>query len=141
MLSIGICDDFPVYSELIEALIREYGEKNNLTFNIMRFGSGEELIEKLTGEDISFDLLFLDYHMKKLTGLETAKMIRQLEKAGIRPPCKIVFVTSTSNAYDLVSVNPLRIIQKTASPKAIEEVLDLALAEKCNAVASSNLNT
>lgn len=137
MLNIGICDDVPIYCELIEILIRQYGEKNNSTFNIWQFNSGEELIDLLYMENVNFDLLFLDYYMKKLTGLEIAKKIRQLELTNFKSACKIVFVTSMDNTYELMSVHPVRIIQKPVSPVIINEILDHVLAEKCKTAVTS----
>ncbi|HOK42703.1 MAG TPA: response regulator [Thermoclostridium caenicola] len=134
MLNIGICDDFPIFCELIEAIIRQYGEKNNVIFSIRRFGSGEELIDTLNRENVSFDLLFLDYYMKKLNGLETAKRIRQMETAKAKPSCNIVFVTSMDNPYKLMSARPLRIIGKPVSPVIIDDIIDHVLSEKCKAL-------
>lgn len=138
MLNISICDDFPVFCEQMEASIRQYGEKNNNTFNIWRFGSGEELIDLLCKEDVSFDLVFLDYLMKKLTGLETAKRIRQLELSKSRPACNIVFVTSMDNIYELMSVDPLRIIRKPANQETIDEILACVWNEKHKSTAVSS---
>jgi len=130
MLNIGICDDFPIYCDLIEAIIRQYGEQNNILFNIWRFGSGEELIDIITREDVSFDLLFLDYYMKKLTGLETAKRIRQMELTKTKSSCNIVFITSMDNPYELVAAQPLRILSKPVNPTIINEILAQVLSEK-----------
>ncbi|NMA34850.1 MAG: response regulator [Clostridiaceae bacterium] len=130
MMNIGICDDFPVNCEVIEAAILQYGEKNNTTFNIRKFNSGEELIDLISKEDISFDLLFLDYCMKELTGLETAKKVRQLELAGCKSACSIVFVTSMDNTYELMSVGPLRVIRKPVNPVLINKILTRVLSGK-----------
>lgn len=130
MLNIGICDDFPIFCEIIETFIRKYGEENNNIFNIWRFESGEELIDTLNKENISFDLLFLDYYMKKLTGLETAKKVRQLEVNRLRPACSIVFVTSAENTYELLCVNPLRVVREPVSQGIINEILTHVLSEK-----------
>ena len=73
MINIDICDDFPINCDIIETLIRQYGEENNHIFNILTFSSGEELIDVISRESVSFNLLFLDYYLKKLTGLESAK--------------------------------------------------------------------
>jgi CheY-like chemotaxis protein len=130
MMNIGICDDFPINCDIIETLIRQYGEENNHIFNILTFSSGEELIDVISRESVSFNLLFLDYYMKKLTGLETAKKIRQLELTGSKPACGIVFVTATDNAYELMSVHPIRIIRKPISPEIINSILTCVLSEK-----------
>lgn len=140
MINIAICDDFPVFREIIETFIRQYAEKSNNIFNIWQFDSGEELIDLLNKENISFDLLFLDCFMKKLTGLETAKRIRQLEHNGFRPACSIVFVTSSDNTYDLMSVQPLKVVRKPVSQVIINEILAHVLSEKNKTAVSSEKN-
>ncbi|NLU53276.1 MAG: response regulator [Clostridiaceae bacterium] len=138
MLNVGICDDFPFYCELTEMFIRQYGEKRGVLFNIRQFGSGEELLDMIYKENISFDLLFLDYYMKKLTGLETAKRLRQLELTKSKSPCKIVFVISIDNTFELFSVRPLRVIHKPVSQETINEILDHVLNEKIHSNSYSN---
>jgi CheY-like chemotaxis protein len=137
MLNIGICDDFPIFRELIETCIRQYDEKKENIFNIRQFGSGEELLDWLDRENVRFDLLFLDYYMKKLTGLETAKRIRQLELKDSKAACSIVFVTSMDDPYELMSVHPLRVIRKPVSQEIINDILARVLAEKGEAIAPS----
>jgi len=138
MLNIGICDDFPIFCEIIETFIRQYGEKHNTIFNIWHFESGEDLIDMLNSENIKFDLLFLDQKMKKLTGLETAKRIRQMEFNELKSPCNIVFVTSMDNLYELKSVKPLRIIRKPVNQVIINEILASVLSEKSDEAAATN---
>jgi|GEM_PF-263191 len=138
MLNIGICDDFPVYRGVIEEYVRQYGENNHCTFNIWQFGSGEDLLVFLHTNDVSFDLLFLDYRMRILNGLETARRIREMELAGFKTACSIVFVTSMDNAYELLPVNPLRIISKPASQAIINEILAFVLTEKHRAASDQD---
>jgi CheY-like chemotaxis protein len=134
MLNIGICDDFPFFREMIETCIHQfYGKKENI-FNIWQFGSGEELLDWLDREKVCFDLLFLDYYMKELTGLETAKRIRRLELSGSKTACNIVFVTSMDHPYELMSVYPLQVIPKPVSQETINDILTKVLAERpCHA--------
>ena len=138
MMNIGICDDITINCEVIETVILQYGAENNITFNIRKFSSGEELIDLISMEDTSFDLLFLDYYMKEFTGLETAKRVRQMEQAGSKPACSIVFVTSMDNTYELMSVHPLRVIRKPISPGIINAILTYVLSEKGGAYTVSN---
>lgn len=70
MLKIALCDNMPVLRQLLEMMIHEYETENKVQFRIYHFGSGEEILEKYREGHISFDLLFLDYYMKKLTGIK-----------------------------------------------------------------------
>ncbi len=130
MLNIGICDDSFILREIIELYINNFNTENENSSNIWQFSSGEEFLDRLDSENINFDLLFLDYHMKKLTGLETARRVRHSERINSKSPCKIVFVTSMDHIPELMSVNPLKVILKPASQEIINEVLIMALSER-----------
>jgi len=92
---------------LLKALIHLYEEEKVVLFNIYEFSSGEELLEEIEKHDIVFDVLFLDNSMKKLTGLETARLIRQFESTSA---CSIVFVTSADDHDQFMQVKPLQVI-------------------------------
>ena len=85
MLQIAVCDDERDVVEKIEFCINSYCNDNAVSFHITKFYDGEELIK---GKQ-KFDLIFLDIEMKKLGGIETAKLIRDFD---MNVP--IVYITS-----------------------------------------------
>lgn len=119
MLNIALCDDMPVFRDMLEMLIHEYETEHNIKFNLYQFGSGEELLEKHHENKAFFNLFFLDYHMKKLTGFDTAMQIRSYDKK-----CRIVFVTSTINKYGLSLAKPMKIINKPVERNEIFGILN-----------------
>ncbi|EHQ87918.1 LytR/AlgR family response regulator transcription factor [Desulfosporosinus youngiae] len=127
MFTIGICDDRPLCRKLLEAFIHLYENEKGVLFDIHQFGSGEELLEELKKHVMVFDLLFLDNSMKKLTGLETAKQIRQSDSMSA---CNIVFVTSEDNHEQFRQVQPLQVIYKPGTLECIGAILDKVLVEK-----------
>ena len=127
MLTIGICDDRPLCRQLLEEFIHLYEEEKGVLFHICQFGSGEELLEELHQRGMIIDLLFLDNSMKTLTGLETAKRIRQ---SNAMSACSIVFVTAADDHEQFRPVWPLQIIGKPGTPERIHTILDKVLAEK-----------
>ncbi len=127
MFTIGICDDRPLCCKLLEIFIHLYEEEKGFLFDIYQFGSGEELLEEIDKQGIVFDLLFLDNSMKKLTGLETAKQIRQ---SGSMSTCSIVFVTSADDHEQFIQVQPLQIVSKPTTQERIDAILDKFLAKK-----------
>ncbi|ODA41867.1 response regulator [Desulfosporosinus sp. BG] len=127
MFTIGICDDRPLCRQLLEAFIRLYEDEKGVLFDIYQFGSGEELLEELKKHDKVFDLLLLDNSMKKLTGLETAKQIRQSDSMSA---CSIVFVTSEDDHEQFKQVQPLQVICKPGSQEHIDAILDKVLTKK-----------
>jgi len=127
LFTLGICDDRPLCRQLLETFIHLYEEENGLLFDIYQFGSGEELLEELNKRGMIFDLLFLDNSMKKLTGLETAKQIRQSDSMST---CSIVFVTSADDQDQFMSVQPLQVVPKPGTKEIMEGILDRVLAKK-----------
>ena len=127
MLTIGICDDRPLCCQLLEAFIHLYEEERGFLFDISQFASGEELLEELHKRGIIFDLIFLDNSMKKLTGLETVKQIRQSDAM---PACSIVFVTAADDHEPFMQVHPLQVICKPVTKECIDVILDKVLAER-----------
>ncbi|AET70604.1 response regulator of the LytR/AlgR family [Desulfosporosinus orientis DSM 765] len=127
MLNIEICDDRPLPRKLLEILLRQYEEEKGGVFEICQFGSGEELLEELDQHHRTFDLVFLDNSMKKLTGLETAMQIRQSASPS---KCRIVFVTSAEDHKQFMPVQPLQVIAKPCSQELIDAILDRVLGKK-----------
>ncbi|WP_434509819.1 LytR/AlgR family response regulator transcription factor [Desulfitobacterium sp. AusDCA] len=127
MLTIGICDDRPLCRRLLEQFVHLYEEEKGVLFDIYQFGSGEELLEELNQRDMIFDLVFLDNGMKKLTGLETAKLIQQSDSMSA---CSIVFVTAADDHDQFRQVQPLQVICKPGTPERIHTILDKVLAKK-----------
>lgn len=125
VLSIGICDDGPLQRAYIKLIIQEYEREFGVRFNLYEFGSGEELLEKFAESHHQFDLLFLDYRMKDITGLEAAAYIRQRNQI-----CELVFITASEEQADFAAVSPLRILSKPAQPAAIYEILDMVSAAR-----------
>lgn len=106
MITISIFDDMPILRETIKSYINMYEEEKGMQFSLYQFDSGEGFIEEFSKHKISFDLIFMDYYMKKLNGIETSMYIRKCNLV-----CDIVFVTSSENRYELISVNPKNRLQ------------------------------
>lgn len=76
MLKIGICDDDHAQIEQIHNWIdAELFWRTDLS--IVHFASGEEVVSAIEKEQFDVHLLFMDIHMKKLSGMDTAAYIRQ----------------------------------------------------------------
>ena len=122
MFTIAICDDRPLCRQLLMVFIHLYEEEKGILFDIHQFGSGEELLEEINKHGMVFDLLFLDNSMKKLTGLETAKQIRQSDSMSA---CSIVFVTSEDDHDQFSEVQPLQVVCKPGSQERIGAILEV----------------
>ncbi|KUO78522.1 MAG: histidine kinase [Desulfosporosinus sp. BRH_c37] len=127
MLNISICDDKLIQRKYLMILIQEYETENDVRFNLYQFDSGETLLEKFNEDKEFFDLFFLDYYMKEMTGLETALYIRCYNTA-----CHIVFATASDEANALMTASPLQILSKPVQKEDVEAILNKVLAWKAS---------
>lgn len=125
LLNICICDDNPLQRKLLICLIHEYEDVNEVRFNLYEFNSGEDLLKKFSEDKFLFDLYFLDNHMKRLTGIETALRLRNYNRE-----CNIVFVTASDEKYAFKQALPLKVLYKPAQQEDINKILNMVLAEK-----------
>ncbi len=95
MLYLGICDDDSEHRQVI------YNQVSRAVFKyeeaeFVYFDSGTAVIEAIEEGEFSCDLLFLDIHMPKKDGLETAKYIRENQV-----DVDIIFITvSAEHVFD-----------------------------------------
>lgn len=122
MYRFAICDDSQEDIDYIERLIREWSGSAGFRIRIDRFPSGESFLFAFE-EDQSFDVLFLDIEMERLSGIELAQKLRQL---GSR--IQIVFVTGymdyIAQGYD---VEALHYLLKPVTKEKLQSVLERAI--------------
>lgn len=83
MAKIAVCDDDSQIRDLMSSYLSSYDSFIHVDF----YSSGEELLDA----EISYDILFLDIDMKGITGIDTARKLRSVDKR-----VKIIYIT----AYD-----------------------------------------
>lgn len=121
MLKIGICDD-EVYqrNELID-MLKKCLQNKNVQYYIYQYENGENLLQA----NNEINLYFLDIKMNKLSGIETAKQIRKINKEAI-----IVFITALKEyVFDAFDVRAFHYLLKPVSEKKLQEVLNSALLQ------------
>ena len=87
IVRIAVCDDEQLFIDKIKGDIEEQ-LLNPANYSIEEFHSGEALIQKYNGVQMPFDIIFLDIEMNGMSGIETAKFIRQKDNSVL-----IVFLT------------------------------------------------
>ncbi len=118
----AICDDEALFREKMSTILVEYKRLHRIHMDIVEFSNGQELLEY----DEHCDIVFLDYDMPSLNGLEVAKILRNK-----RNHCCIVFVTSFGQyVYDSFEVNTYRYLIKPVEFPIISRVLDNYIREK-----------
>lgn len=115
-MKIAICDDEPLLQRELKRHLDRYARERNMVFRYDFYKSGAELLAGY----FEADLLFLDYQMEGLDGLETAKRLRAEQN---RTP--IIFLTSYSHiVFDTFAVNAYRFLVKPVDPAKLYAALD-----------------
>ena len=107
MLQIGICDDMESDRSLLRSVLGAIpGYRRVGDMNITEYSSGEALLIDAERGCCEFDLLFLDIYMNGISGMETARELREL---GIKTP--LIFLTTSPEfaleSYDVAAAGYL----------------------------------
>lgn len=116
MYKFAICEDEKVQVEKIFEILKNVEKNEGIKLNIDIFSSGEELIENNFEK---YDIVFLDIKMKKLTGIETAKIIRKSSEK-----MKIIFITVLEQYWpEGYIVNAYRYIVKPIEESELHNIV------------------
>lgn len=113
-MKIAICDDTEWLRNGLNEKIKEYYSSEDL--EIEEFEDGEDLIEEF--ELGKYDLIFLDYYMKRMNGSDTANAIREIDQKVM-----IVFATSENISFfcDTASLR----VDKPLKRKEYDKVMEI----------------
>jgi len=87
-MKIAVCEDNAEDRALICDYIRDYMARHSYFAEIIPFADGESLLKAFPSG--SFKLLFLDIFMPGISGIDTARKIREMDQH-----CKLMFITSS----------------------------------------------
>lgn len=114
-MKIALIDDEKSSLDRLCVLINEHIGSN---VSVDRFASGEEFMDGFKAE--LYDLIITDIFMDKLTGIETARKIREKDKN-----VKLVFCTSSNEfACESYEVNACYYLRKPYSDESFSAMLD-----------------
>lgn len=122
-MKIAIVDDTKNDIQLLKTYIKEYFIHNysGIPLTIHEYPNGETFL--ISFSQSSYDIIFLDYYMKKLTGLETAQIIRKTDFT-----VHIIFITvSRDFAVDSYRVKACGYLVKPFTYEAFYETMSLNL--------------
>lgn len=121
-MQIAICDDEKIFiNELVDFIVA-YKKHHCVCIDIFEFSSGEDLVNS---KEV-FDMIFLDYQMTGINGLETAKILRSKNIT-----CSIIFVTNYPDfVFDSFEVNPYRFFKKPVSPEKLNNLMNKFISEQ-----------
>jgi len=116
ILKIAVCDDEPGTCSEIEEAVRSFAITYALKIQTEVFYTGEALYRYMK-EESSFDLIFLDIQLTRLSGVDIGRMIR--EELG-NEKTQIVYISSwQSYAMCLFAVRPMDFLIK---PLSVEKI-------------------
>lgn len=115
-MRIAICDADNAFTEYLKHKIYFYSNKYKLDVVVDIFISGEDLLE--CGQ--RYSLIFMEYYLSGINGLETAKFLRKSNTHS-----KIIFTSqNTDFVFEAFSVSPYRFLKKPINESALYKTLD-----------------
>lgn len=116
-MKIAICDDEMRFHAELKKCMDEYAKLRALDIVYNDYTNGKDLIET----DKEFDIIFMDYQMNYINGLDTARKLRKKNNN-----TTIIFLTSYPNiVFDVFEVNAFRFLMKPINmPKLISAMDD-----------------
>jgi DNA-binding LytR/AlgR family response regulator len=119
-MRIAICDDVPLYMDIIIELLESYQEERpGVKLSLHGFNSASALLKR-RNEGQQFDAYLLDVIMPGTDGIVLAQKIRLLDE-----DVPIIFITqSDEHALDAFSVSAAQYIVKPIKKEALFAVLD-----------------
>ena len=120
MLRIAICDDEPLVSDEMTALLADYmAGKPHIAYQLSRFADGPSLLAEVGG----FDLIFLDIRMGPPDGMETARRLRKQDRRSL-----LIFVTALEEyVFDAFDVDACGYLVKPLDPSRFRRTMDRAM--------------
>lgn len=103
-MQIAVCDDLQNERERIITMVSEFISSKNIDADIKEFECGEDFLAEFSHG--KFDLVFLDIYMNGISGIETARKLRENDT-----DCAVIFTTTSREhgpeAFDIEAFNYL----------------------------------
>ncbi len=115
-MRVAICDDEPAFRDELRALLRQYAADTRISMDIYEYPDGSSLLQ---AREV-FDIVFMDYKMPGMNGLQTAHTLRRHNCI-----CSIFFITSYPQfMIDSFDVSPFRFFIKPIDHDKLLSALD-----------------
>lgn len=116
IMLIAICDDEPLFCEDLKEKIYSYSNDHNLDTCIDIYNDGQVLLNR----NINYDIVFLDYQMPNINGLEVARELRTRNMLSM-----IVFISNYPEVvYKTFLYDTFRFLIKPLKDEELYEALD-----------------
>lgn len=126
-MKVAVCDDERAFHKEITDLLCKFQKARSIEIFIDYFEKGNVLL----GSKQKYDVIFMDYQMEEMNGIETAEKLREINSDSI-----IIFISAyPAAALDAFEVNTFRFLQKPVD----EEKLFKALSDYLKSIDYDNL--
>jgi CheY-like chemotaxis protein len=132
-MNILAVDDKPINNNVIELDLEEYFEDRDLEFEFTSTDGGEKAIELIKSNN--FDIIFMDYMMPGMDGIETISHIRAMG-SDIKQP-HIVMVTALNTTESIASAKEAGADLYIAKPYCNKEIADAIEAFRAKGTTSN----
>ncbi len=124
MIRIAICDDDEMELSRTKVMSSVYSVQNpELELQLTTFQDPTELLRVIKEQQEAFDILLLDIYMPGLTGVELARMIRELDEQ-----CQLIFLTTSLNhAVEAFSLHAAHYLVKPYTASQLGDALTKAI--------------
>lgn len=116
ILKAAVCDDEKIFHKEVSVLLRKFMKARNVEIYTDFFENGEEFLKSKW----EYDIIFLDYQMRGINGIETGKKLREANSDSV-----IIFISAyPAAALDAYEVNTFRFLAKPIDEAKLFKALD-----------------
>ena len=127
-LSIAICDDDLNSLDIIQTELYKSAKDLSISVEIFLYTNGYKIIDLICNNKEIFDILFLDIDMPDISGLETAKKLRETH-----PELILIFISAHEQyVFESIDYNPFKYIRKSKMHDEIRIALKRAYTRILN---------
>ena len=120
MITVLVVDD----SRIMRIIVKSYFSDLKIPCNYIEAMDGSEALEQLKNQQV--DLIFLDWNMPKLSGIDFLKHVRTIDKYKTLP---IIMVTSEAARYNVIEA-----LKQGATDYIIKPINGKLFAEKMSKI-------
>lgn len=123
-MKIAICDDESIFRKQLIRALTEYSLEYGLTFLYYEYSDGISMLS----DDISYDLIFMDYQMEKMNGINVVSALRERNDNTV-----VIFISSYKEiVFESLKVQTYRFLVKPLDKEKLYESLNSFLAMQKN---------
>lgn len=115
-MKVAICDDERAFHKEIISILHKFQKARKIDIFMDHYENGKSLLQ--SGQE--YDVIFMDYQMDEMDGIETARKLRETNSDSI-----IIFISAyPSAALDAFEVKTFRFIKKPIDVNKLYKALD-----------------